>query len=189
MENNNMHDSLAVEISRNRGMRGMSTPELLWSTTWRGGVWLACAGAVLGAAYGLLLILAMLLLGSASGSPNASGACGYLLLVALIGGAMGGALGLVVGVIDGLLLGIVTRAYFTPLAGQAEYTDAMGRVSAVVSAVGVFAGFTLVSWGGSFGSGWFWGFVVVPAFVALFGGRWTGRRLAAWYLGANEESD
>src|SRR3954447_26706046 len=90
----------------------MTTLGLLWSTSWRGAAWLSLAGAALGSAYGVGLLLVTTFFSTGRSAGDLPAICGVVLVVALIGGAIGGALGLVVGLFDGLVIGVVARMEF-----------------------------------------------------------------------------
>jgi len=175
----------------------MPTYKLLAMSTVEGAVWLMCAGAMLGAAYGFLLLLLTLLSGPETTLSNLLGRLAFLLLigimVAMIGGTIGGILGMVVGMIDGLLIGLVSRLFFFPPTNRVIYRTLISAISAVVSAAGVFTtiSFVLILMGGritlspppptSF-------VAEIPVLAAAFGGWWAGARVAACYASEHDIS-
>ncbi|MFL5734187.1 MAG: hypothetical protein ACJ78Q_13430 [Chloroflexia bacterium] len=163
---------MSTNISTARGRERENTPALLWGATWRGSVWLTCAGAGLGAGFGLLITLIEALAG------QWAGALLFGILAFLVGGLVGTVLGLVIGAIDGLLIGFVTRSYYSSLANWAIYRRDARILSAAICPL--LACIPLALSGYLTSSSLIWGAIFLLAVGT--GGWWTGNRLADWYI-------
>src|SRR2546423_14993999 len=112
MEGNHMNTGIIIGPDKEERME---TNRLLLNTTLRGGAWLMCAGAALGAGYGVFVAFGMFALHPGSGPISLGALSLFALVAAVIGGLIGATLGLVAGVLDGVVPGGIKRPWFAPL--------------------------------------------------------------------------
>jgi hypothetical protein len=153
----------------------LSKARLVWGSGWQGSLWLMLAGAPMGAAYGVLLLLLMFMQSSGRTANDLPGICGIGIVIAVIGGVIGGILGVVVGLLDGVVIGLLTQAGYFPDPTSEAYVRSVRIASTIISPIGVLLVFAIVTT--SLAAGLLW-FSAVPMLGAALGGWWAGGRLA-----------
>ena len=127
----------------------MTTGRLLWGTTWRGGVWGAVAGLILGAIYGPMLVVILTALDIVKqttplDAKSVTDAAGLALVGAIIGALFGLPTGVFAGVMNGLAIGILTRLFFAPLKNPVAYRWGIAVVSAVFTGIAGALGLVVI---------------------------------------------
>jgi MFS family permease len=173
----------------------MKTLQLLFSTTWRGGMWGLLAGTMVGATFGALfgnvLVFGVGLTQqqeqiSLNDIPAAIGAVAILAIIGSVMGALFGVpTGFVVGIANGLLLGIISRVFFFPLKNARAYRWVIALISMAFTTLASWVGFMLImflyanqdkaDWVGIVI------FLVVPALIAGVVAGFISQIGARWY--------
>jgi hypothetical protein len=157
--------------------KNMRSDHLILRAGGRGSLWLMIAGAPMGAAYGVLLLLLMFAQSSGRTVNDLPGICGIGFVIGIIGGLIGGVLGVVVGLLDGLSIGLLTQAGYLPDPSSDAYIRSVRIASMLISPLGVLLVFAIVT--SSLAAGLLW-FSAVPMLGAALGGWWAGEHIAEW---------
>lgn len=131
----------------------MDTSKLLWSMVVRGCEWTAGVGALLGAAYGIVLLLtAMFALvqldNNNAGLPLFAVLVVAIVIAALFGAIVAGIIGLIAGPMGGCLCALMTRFLFMPPRSERLYHIVAGIAGALYGALAVAVAVRLISTSG-----------------------------------------
>lgn len=168
----------------------MDASKLLWVMIQRGWSWTTGIGALLGAAYGIVL-LATAMLSLWNFNPDNSAVLQVLVLffaviiAALFGAFVAAAIGFVAGPIGGLLCGLMTRLFFSPPGNVRWYHIIAGVAGGLYGMLAVIVAVRLISTSG---------FAppiqttreililyVCPALLGGAAGIYISQRVADWY--------
>jgi hypothetical protein len=171
----------------------MSTSKGLWEMVVRGCAWTTAIGALLGAGYGVVLLVTMILSIGQSG-PNGAELPIFIvilygiLLAMFFGAIVAGVIGFIAGPIGGLLCGLMTRLFFTPLRSERAYRITAGITGALYGLFSIVVAVRLVSTSG---------FAppieterqavilyLFPALIGGAGGVFISRKMVDWYTRA-----
>jgi hypothetical protein len=168
----------------------MSTPKLIWSMAVRGGGWTTGIGALLGAAYGVVLLMAAMLpqvqfnAGNA-GLPLLVAFVYVFLIAALFGATVAGAIGFIAGPIGGLLCALMTRLFFLPLRDARVYRVVAAFAGGLYGILALVVAVRLISTSGlapqivTFRETVM--LYVFPALIAGAAGVYISQKVVGWY--------
>ncbi len=145
------------------------------------------AGAILGALYGILLMLWVGIVMTSAGKQGMPAMPQlFLVLIASPIGAVTGAqvgilIGLIGGPIGGLLLGLISRMFFFPVARTIVYRRTIMILSGIYGGLVVLLLFWIAGFGRYGPNQTNLAFIYVPAFLTAIESLLIGREIAMWY--------